>query len=451
MGIGWGIKELSDKQKEIVAAVKYHRRVFAIGGKRSGKSTACAYAAAKLAFRWAPDAAGLAFAPTFAQLKDLFIEKWKKVAPKGLYSINTYGTKDLGPHILCYHPQPKGPPKQTVIYLRSEEAADRVEGLTVAWAYGEEIQDCARLWSLSKDRLSDPDAPHLVLFGAGIPENGWLEEEFEKMPDGRYDPATDGVWVHCQTADNESYLPSTYLADQLAGLTADEYKQRAKGLFVKASDTIYTEFQRGLHLRPWVFRPDRKVWIGKDFNIDPQTAVFFQEHEGCLYAFTESELNGSTHDHARELVAWFEEKELNYKDPSVCQIIPDATGKRRGVETFDLSSNHDILRRYGFSLDVPAANPRIEARDAAVQWALRSAEEKTRLFFDPSCKKTIRCIAGLKKAGRDHSPLSHFADCVGYVVYRKYPLRHVEPPPDPISVKRPNSVHSRRSRRGYSL
>lgn len=437
MGIGWGIKPLQAKQQEIVSAVKYHQRVFAIGGKRSGKSTACSYAAAKLAYRWAPRANGLAFAPTFGQLKDLFIEKWKKVAPKGLYSINTYGTKELGPHILCYHPQVKGPPLTSVIYLRSEEAFERVEGLTVAWAYGEEIQDCERLWSLAKDRLSDPDAEHLVLFGAGIPENGWLEEEFEKLPDGRYEESTDTVWVQCESADNEAYLPKTYLAAQAAGLSVDEYRKRAKGLFVKASDTVYTAFQRSFHLRPWTYRPGVRIWIGKDFNLEPQTAVFLQEHMGVLYAFAEVDCPGSVADHAEEMIRWFEGRNLDWKDPEVCTMIPDATGKRRGGETFDLSSSHDILRRYGFALSVPSVNPRIEARDDAVQWALRSNEGKTRLYIDPSCKKTIMSIAGLKQAGRSHSKISHWADCVGYVVHRLHPVREAMEVPEPRHPERP--------------
>jgi hypothetical protein len=438
-GIGWSLDPLSDKQREIVASIKYHRKVFAIGGKRSGKSTACAFAAAKLTWRWAPGRNGLMFAPTEAQLKDLNIDKWKQVAPPHLYEIKADGDKEKGPHILCYHPQPNGPALTSTIYLRTEKAAARIEGLTVAWAYGEEIQDCPISWSLAQDRLSDKDAEHLVLFGAGIPENGWLEDEHQTFADGHYRPDTDAVWVHCRTLDNELYLPETYVRDQAANLTEEEFAMRSDGLFVKASGTIHPGFSRAVHIQPWQFHPGRKLWIGKDFNIDPQTAVMAQDDVGCLRFLDEHEMrNASTPDHAAALVEWCKARDIDHEDPEQVQIIPDATGKARGRETFDLSSAHAILRRAGFSLSVPSENPRRTNRDETVNWALRSKDGKVRVTFDPRCKKTIKAISGAKQQGRDlpTNELSHWDDCVGYVVHRRYPVRGEEPPPEGHSVSR---------------
>lgn len=439
--IGHALKPFSDKQKEIIAAIKYHSQVLAIGGKRSGKSTACGFAAAKLTWRWAPGRDGFMFAPTEALLKDLNLARWKESAPPNLYEIKADGDKENGPHILCYHPQENGPPKTSKIYLRTEKAFDRIEGFTCAWAYGEEIQDCPRAWSLAQDRISDKAAEHRTLFGAGIPENGWLEEEWGEFKDGYFRPDIDAVWVHCQTRDNQLYLPDDYIDKQAANLTDEEFEMRSEGHFRKASGTIHPGFNKDVHVRPWKFMPGKKVWIGKDFNINPQTAVMAQEHNGALHFFDEHYLReASTPDHAAALVAWceHESRKIDPKDAAQVAIIPDATGKVRGRETFDLSSAHKILRGYGFHLNVPPENPRRSNRDETVNWALKAKDGKVRIYVDPKCKNIIRSLSGLKEQGRDlpTNELGHWDDCVGYVVCRLYPVRAETPPPDPLSVSR---------------
>jgi hypothetical protein len=438
--IGHGLKPLSEKQREIVASIKYHSQVFAIGGKRSGKSTACGFAAAKMTWRWAPGRDGFMFAPTEALLKDLNLARWKESAPPNLYEIKADGDKENGPHILCYHPQQSGPPKTSKIYLRTEKAFDRIEGFTCAWAYGEEIQDCPRAWSLAQDRLSDKEAEHRTLFGAGIPENGWLEEEYNEFKDGYYREDIDAVWVHCSTRHNQLYLPDDYIQKQEANLSIEEFEMRSEGHFQKAHGTIHPNFNKDVHVQPWDFIRGRKVWAGKDFNINPQTVGFSQVNDaGQLHFFDEHYLrNASTPDHARAIVEWCERNEIDHTDASQFAIIPDATGKARGRETFDLSSAHQVLRQFGFHLNVPPENPRRTNRDETVNWALRAKDGRVRLLFDPRCRNIIKSVSGIKEQGRDlpTNELSHWDDCVGYVVCRLYPVRSEEPPPDPISISR---------------
>lgn len=437
--IGWGLEPLSEKQQEIVAAIKYHSKVYAIGGKRSGKSTACGFAAAKMTWRWAPGSNGLMFAPTEAQLKDLNLAKWAESAPPHLYEIKADGDKDKGPHILCYHPRERGAPDTSIVYLRTEKAHKRIEGLTVAWAYGEEIQDCPLSWSLAQDRLSDKSAPHQALFGAGIPENGWLEEEYGEFKDGYYREDIDAVWVHCSTRDNQLYLPDDYIDKQAANLSPEEFEMRSDGHFRKAHGTIHPRFNKDIHVRRWDYVPGRKVWAGKDFNINPQTVGFSQEHDGQLHFFDEHYMrNASTPDHAQAIVEWCERHKIDHTDASQFAIIPDATGKARGRETFDLSSAHKILKQFGFHLNVPPENPRRTNRDETVNWALKAKDGRVRLLFDPRCKNIIKSISGIKEQGRDlpTNELSHWDDLVGYVVCRLYPVRAETPPPDPLSVSR---------------
>lgn len=417
--VGQLLRPLTEKQREIVDTIWIRRNVYVIGGKGSGKSIGTAYAAAMLAYHWAPQSDGLAFAPTWQQVKDLIIQKWIEVAPQGLYEICTAGDKKRGPHIKVFHG--KGFRKRvTVIYLRSGEAPKRVEGLSVGWAWGEEIQDCEELWDLAGDRIRDQNCPRLVRFGAGLPEQGWLEDIYEALPDGKYDPDTDTAWVHCTTYDNEQYLPPGFIASRVAQLTAQEVRNRVDGLFVSSSDAVYPTFDRRIHVRPAVYDPSLLLYGGVDFNNKPMSAVWLQRFKREWRAVGEVIEPGTTFEHADRLADWCTDRKINFKDPHKVVLVPDASGSSMQHAG---KSDHQILQQKGFHLDGPAANPHIKDRDNAVLRALMSGGAP-HLFVDPSCSKLITAISKLRRTGRSNprNPYSHPTDCLGYVIHRFAPV-----------------------------
>lgn len=418
--VGALLQPLTPKQRNIVDTIWIRRNVYVIGGKGSGKSTGTAYGAAMMAYHWAPESDGLAFAPTWQQVKDLIIERWCAVAPAGLYELCTAGTKDKGPHIKVIHPQPGRRPKYTTIYLRSGEAPKRVEGLSVGWAWGEEIQDCEELWDLAGDRIRDQHCPHLVRFGAGLPEQGWLEDVHEAIADGKYDPDTDTEWVHCSTYDNEVYLPQGFIASRMATLTEEEVRNRIDGLFVSSSDAVYPTFDRRIAVRPCVYEPMLPLYIGVDFNNAPMSAVMVQRASREWRVVGEVIKPGTTFEHADRLVDWCRDKHINYKDPRHCLVVPDASGSSMQHSG---KSDHQILQLSGFVLDGPAANPFIKDRDNAVLRAIFSGGAP-HLFVDPSCDKLITAMSKLRKTGRSNprNPYSHPTDCLGYVIHRYAPV-----------------------------
>lgn len=432
--VGAHIHPLSERQRQIVTAISSRRNVYVVGGKGSGKSTGTAYGAAMLAYHWAPESAGLAFAPTWQQVKDLILERWQALAPRGLYEICTSGTKDIGPHIKVYHPREGAPSAVTLIYLRSGEAPKRVEGLTVGWAWGEEIQDCEELWDLAGDRIRDSGCPRLVRFGAGLPEQGWLEEVYDGIPDGRVDPETDSEWVACSTYDNEAYLPEGHIEKRRADLTDEEFNNRILGLFVSSADAVYPTWNRRVHVRPCPPDPALRLYGGVDFNNKPMSCVWLQRPGGEWRAVGEILRPGTTEEHAARMVAWCEERKFPHKNRERVILVPDASGSARQHATG--KSDHEILRQAGFELDAPRANPAVKDRDNAVLRALKSAKGTVGLYVDPSCRGVIEAFGKLRNTGRERSPYSHPLDALGYPIARFSPVLEV-PPVAPVSVPRP--------------
>jgi hypothetical protein len=416
--------DLTPRQRDTVRAVKTHRKVYVVGGNRSGKSFGCTWAAVWFTWWGAPRSHGLAFAPTLQQLKDLFIEKWKMLAPPGYYEINTHGTREVGPHILCYHPRRGRPPYTTYIYLRSEEASARIEGVECAWAYGEEIQDCEDAWKLADLRLSDDRAPHLCLFGAGLPEIGWLDEKYSQLPEtpgddfNRVDPATSTRWLRLRTGDNREHLAAGYEEHQRTSLSVDEYEKRNAGAFVAASDAVYPTFSRALHVKPCPPRPGLKLWVGVDFNNQPMSAVFMHLEGEVFRVVGELVIDAptTTPQHAENIKAWCEREGFDWGDVDQVELVPDASGRSTQHTG---KSDHQMLREAGLHLTGPAANPHVKDRDNAVTARLLNAARQVRLFIDPGCVRTIAAMSKLRRADRkpsSKSPYTHPVDALGYPI-----------------------------------
>ena len=447
VNVGAQLGPLTTLQRSIVEAIARKRNVYVIGGKGSGKSTATAYSAAMLAYHWAPESDGLAFAPTLQQVKDLIIAKWEEVAPKGLYEICTSGDKKRGAHIKVFHPKARGRRKTTFIYLRTEEASARVEGLSVGWAWGEEIQDCEELWDLAGDRIRDMNCPRLVRFGAGLPQQGWLEDIHEAIPNGEYDPETDTEWVQCTTYDNEAYLPSGFIASRVATLTNEEKRNRIDGLFVSAADSVYSTFDRRVNVRPCPPDLVLPLYIGIDFNNNPMSAVMMQRASAEWRAIGEVSRRGTTEEHAARIVEWCNTNRFNHK---LAKCVPDASGSAKQHATG--KTDHEILRQAGLELCGPKANPPIKDRDNAVLKAIKRGG-KPYLFIDPSCHQLITAISKLRNTGRERSPYTHSTDCLGYVLHRFDPVIEVGPYPAPLSVSKTQSEETlfRKPRRSFPI
>jgi hypothetical protein len=383
-----------------------------------GKSVACAYAGWMLATKWERGLDGLFFAPTSGQLQRTLLKAWEEtVARPGSYLVTRSGSN---PRIEI--PLPGG--RVSTIYLLSgeEHAAARLEGLNLAWACGDELQDVEKgVWDRVIGRVRHKSAKLPRRFGAGLPESGtWLEDDLVT------EPAPGVKWVQGQTADNPHLNPG-YLENLRRTLPLNLFRSRGLGLFSTPSGTVYPLFSREKHVKPCPYQPALQLRIGQDFNNDPMSSVLLQDVGPETWVVGELVEAGTTGEHAAKLAAWCEARGIQRVGgrfpASRVVIVPDASGSSRQHATG--TSDHAILQAAGFTLDGPLANPLVKDRDNAVLARLETADGVCRLFFDPSCRKTIAAFSGLKHKGRDRSEHSHPVDAAGYVVHRHHPLERL--------------------------
>ncbi len=407
------------RQEEGLATIYANKETFLLGGVRSGKSMVITEAAIQAAFHWETEVNGILAAPTFGQLERNLLEPWRELAPKGKYE-EVHGGKD--PHIDCR----VGRGKYVKIYLASGKHPETIEGATVGWIGGTELQQMERFWRRAMRRVSDARANKLRWFGDGLTEEGWLSKEIER-------PGL--VELRFSTLDNEHNLAEGYLDKMAETLTPRQWDIYILGKFAAPEDSVYPTFVRAVHsvdlrgLATYANLPDLidrryPVIIGQDFNLNPMASVMCQFINGVLYVIGELIEPGHLQEHAEKLKAWCEARKLDHKDQRQVFIVPDATGGRRNQG--DGRSNLYILQQAGFTVRARPANPLKIDTDQTVLVLLENAKKERRLFFSrATAPKTIDAIASLRQSDRDNplNPHTHPTDALKYVAYYCAPMK----------------------------
>jgi hypothetical protein len=414
--VKWTPPTPTPKQQEAIRAIYLNDNVLTVCAWGVGKSVVDAWAGYLSATDWEPGLDGFFFAPTFGQLHRTIVKAFVDVVARpGSYRLISSG---VNPRIEI--PLPRR--RLSTIYLLSgeETTSARMEGINAAWGAGDELQDVRRsVWERAAGRIRHRQARRLRRWGSGLPESGtWLEEDLV------VEPKPGLVWVQGQTMDNPHLSPA-YVENLRRTLPPNLFKSRVLGQFASPEGMVYAPFSRETHVRPCPFNPALRVLIGQDFNNSPMASVILQEVGAETWVVGEVIEPGTTSEHAQKLKAWLKargaEPDAKGRYPKErVVIVPDASGSARQHATGD--SDHAILVGAGFALDGTAANPAIKDRDNALLARLQTADGVRHLFVDPSCRRTIAALSGLKHEGRARSEHSHACDALGYPVHRYHAL-----------------------------
>jgi len=212
--------------------------------------------------------------------------------------------------------------------------------------------------------------------------------------------------IKARTRDN-IFLPQDYidnLVEQYDALLAAQYLE---GEFVNLNSTMaYYMFRREDHVKPCPVNPILPLYLGIDFNVNPLTAVIFQQEGGVYRVVSEYYIPNSN---TRALMGLVTQDWANYAK----YACPDMTGGQR--KTSADYTDIQIIEQAGLQV-LGTRNITQRARLNIVNNLL----DKHRIIIDPKCKHLIN---DLEKVVTDSygqilqkkdDPLTHISDALGY-------------------------------------
>lgn len=381
------------------------------------------------------------FAPTYPQIRDIFYPTIEEVAHDwGLRTDITESNKEV--HLYA------GRQYRGTVICRSMDKPASIVGFKIGRALVDEID------TLNKRKAHDAwrkIIARLRVKAAGL-QNGidvtttpegfnFVYEQFQQLPSEQ--PAKAALYglVHASTYDNEANLPDDYISSLFETYPAQLVQAYIEGLFVNlTSGSVYGTYSRKLNGTSATIDDDEPLHVGMDFNVMNMTAVVCVIRADQPLAL--EELTG-----IRDTPAMIQALKERFPERRIT-VYPDASGGSAHTNNASIS-DLGLLRAAGFTLRVPAANPRIRARVVSVNAMLCNAKGKRRLLVNPyGCPKLAEALEkqaydanGMpdKTTGFDHGP-----DAIGYFIHTRFPA--VSSARERTSVERnaPLVPHTRR-------
>lgn len=295
-------------------------------------------------------------------------------------------------------------------------------------AYGTEYS-----WEVSQGRLADSSGPAIITTSpAGY---NWVHEEYRKARK-EFEAGVDVAKrvhrvVHFTSLDNIFIKDRSGLDRLIASYDEQTYQQEVLARFIKQSGLVYYPFGLVRNVAHHNFDPNREVWVGQDFNVNPMASVLgqpFNTKDGKpgVHWFYERRVPNSDTFALIKFLNQFCETNRVSRERII--IFPDASSRARSTSG---KSDFRLLREAGYRVDAPLANPFVRDRVNTVNSLLMGrGSPYPRLLVDPRC---VNLIEAMEKQSWDTEVdppqpskvggFDHIMDALGYACWRKLPLR----------------------------
>lgn len=392
-----------------------------VGGYGSGKTWVGSSALCEDAWEFPGIDFGY-FAPTYAQIRDIFYPTIEEVA-------DTYGlTADVSESHKEVHLIHGGKVRSTVI-CRSMEKPSTIVGFKIGRALVDELdvlpqQKAATAWRKIIARMRQKREGMVNRVNVTTTPEGFrfVYHQFVKML--RETPKLAEMYglVHASTYENEANLPEDYIESLRQSYPPQLIEAYLRGQFVNlASGSVYASFDRRKnHTDETIRSGDDKepLHVGMDFNVLNMTATIGVIRDGQPRILAELAKVRDTPTMARML------KE-RYSGHSIT-VYPDASGKNTSSNNAS-QSDLTILREAGFSIRVDSRNPAVKDRVSSVQALILNEAGDRRLLVNTDTAPVLTESFEQqtyddngepdKKAGFDHAP-----DAAGYFLSHRWPI-----------------------------
>ncbi len=205
-----------------------------------------------------------------------------------------------------------------------------------------------------------------------------------------------------------------------------DYREQYEASWETVAGRIFYAFDESLNVAPCPYDPNKMLWIGCDFNVDPMCWVVCQPHGDGMRVIDELFMrNTNTSEAIDALHRRYGEHRAGI------EFYGDASGKAR--KTSANESDYLIIRNFTKfhnrrGVYFPPANPAKADRFAACNALLKNAEGVRRCMVDPKCKHLIHDLVNRgymegSKEPNDFGDLGHTSDGWGYIVYMLFRLK----------------------------
>jgi hypothetical protein len=245
----------------------------------------------------------------------------------------------------------------------------------------------------------------------------------------RYAEDTEGWSAFQYTTADGARVSGDEIQVAMRDMGEREFRQEFLATFESMSGRVYSNFDHSESVSQ-VADTGGSILIGMDFNVDPMSAVISVRAADQLHIIDEIIMKDSN----TELMA--EEVQRRYpKRPII--VYPDPSGRARKTSAPVGRTDFAILSNAGFEVRSPRNAHPVVDRINTVQAALKTADNRRRLFIHPRCKNVVRSLDGLTYIDGSHQPdkssgLDHIADAIGYLVMGELPLRRQIEPRQPL-------------------
>lgn len=321
------------------------------------------------------------------------------------------------------------------IQVHSLHDPDGVRGLKMLSAWIDEAAYVTHdAWDIIQGRLGDVDGPAWL---TTTPDGrNWV---FDEVYERALQESREGVPIderefrifHWASTEN-TFINSKNFERLRRNYDSLTYRQEVEGRFVRRAGIVYYCFSRKRNVTGrYAVNPSLPLWVGQDFNVDPMASVLGQPWNvapgitGLTIVGERKARNSDTY----ALVKWMSGycREHNIPRERVT-FFPDASGKARSTSG---KSDFRIIKEAGFRVEAPLANPRVKDRVNAVNGVLKPLDgPPTRMRINSDCTDVINTLEK-QPWDTDKDPpepdkkggLDHIGDALGYMVWKKFPIK----------------------------
>lgn len=390
-----------------------------VGGFGSGKTWVGG--AAQCEHFWEHPRANLGyFAPTYAQIRDIYYPTFEEVA-------FTYGMRvriNQANHEIHVH---RGPWYHGTVICRSMEKPETIIGFKIARGLMDELDvmkvpKAELAWRKAIARLRLKFDGQNGLDVTTTPEGfKFVYQQWVKAV--RDKPELAGLYgmVQASTYDNELNLPDDYITSLLSSYPPQLIAAYLQGQFVNlASGNVYPNFDRRLNHTGETIKEGEALHVGMDFNVMNMTAAISVIRDDLPLTLSELTKVRDTPAMAKLL------KERYLDKGHAVTVYPDASGGNTSSKNAS-ESDLSILKQAGLTIKVNPANPAVKDRINAVDAMTLNAEGVRRWKVNTDACPMLTEAQEQQAWGPNGEPdkttgHDHPNDAVGYFLVKRWPI-----------------------------